>query len=178
MYGITKVAGELLCNYYFHKYNVDVRSLRYPGLISYKAEAGGGTTDYAVAIYYGALRSKKYTCFVRPDTILPMMYMPDAIKATIDIMQASPEKIGIRQGYNLAAMSFSAKELADEIKKFIPGFVCSYEPDERQKIADGWPRSIDDSRAKQDWQWQHSYDLEKMTIDMLEKLRIKLGIKE
>ncbi|HLD58304.1 MAG TPA: NAD-dependent epimerase/dehydratase family protein [archaeon] len=178
MYGITKASGELLCNYYFQKFGVDVRSVRYPGLISYKTEPGGGTTDYAVAIYYEALRNKKYTCFVRQDTVLPMMYMPDAIRATISIMDAPKEKIKTRLSYNLAAMSFSAKQLAEEIKKHILDFKCSFVPDSRQKIADGWPKSIDDKKARKDWGWKHEYNLEKMTIDMLEKLRIKLGIRE
>ncbi len=176
MYGVTKVSGELLCNYYFEKYGVDVRSLRYPGIISYKAEPGGGTTDYAVGIYYGALQEKKYTCFVREDTVLPMMYMPDAVKGTIDITEANPSKIKTRFSYNHAAISFSAKEQEESVKKYIPEFVCNYEPDSRQKIADSWPKTIDDSAARTDWGWKHEYDLDKMTQDMLEKLKVKLGI--
>lgn len=175
MYGVTKVAGELLCNYYFNKYEVDVRSIRYPGIISYKALPGGGTTDYAVAVFYEALKEKRYTFFVREDTVLPMMYMPDAIKGTIDIMEADSSKIKVRTGYNFAGISFSAKELAEEVKKHIPEFEASYEPDFRQKIADSWPKSIDDSEARADWGWKHEYDLAKMTTDMLEKLKTKLG---
>ncbi|NYZ77297.1 L-threonine 3-dehydrogenase [Candidatus Micrarchaeota archaeon] len=174
MYGVTKVAGELLCNYYFKKYGVDVRGLRYPGLISYKALPGGGTTDYAVAIFYEALKAKRYECFVREDTVLPMMYMPDAIKGTIQLMEADASKITIRTNYNFAGISFSVKELANEIKKHIPEFTCTYKPDFRQAIADSWPRSIDDSQARKDWGWKHEYDLAKMTKDMLEKLREKV----
>ena len=178
MYGVTKVAGELLCNYYFEKFDVDVRSIRYPGIISYKALPGGGTTDYAVAIFYEALKEKKYTFFVKEDTVLPMMYMPDAIKGTIDVMEADSSKIKVRTSYNFAGISFSAKQLAEEVKKHIPEFEASYEPDFRQKIADSWPKSIDDSDARADWSWKHEYDLEKMTADMLEKLREKLNIAE
>lgn len=175
MYGVTKVAGELLCNYYFEKYGVDVRSIRYPGIISYKALPGGGTTDYAVAIFYEALKEKKYTFFVKEDTVLPMMYMPDCIKGTIDIMEADKSKIKVRTSYNFAGISFSAKELAEEVKKHIPEFEASYEPDFRQKIADSWPKTIDDSDARADWGWKHEYDLARMTEDMLEKLKVKLG---
>ncbi|MCX6710039.1 MAG: L-threonine 3-dehydrogenase [Candidatus Woesearchaeota archaeon] len=174
MYGITKVSGELLASYYFQKYNVDIRSVRYPGLISYKTLPGGGTTDYAVEIFYEALKRKKYTCFVREDTVLPMMYMADAIRATIQLMMADSSKIKIRTSYNLAAMSFSAKELSDEIKKHIPEFRCEYAPDSRQKIADSWPRRIDDSCARKDWGWKHEYDLARMTSEMLEKLEEKM----
>lgn len=174
MYGVTKVAGELLCNYYFHKYGLDVRSVRYPGLISYKAEPGGGTTDYAVAIFYEALRQKRYMCFVRPDTVLPMMYMDDAIRATLELMDAAADRISVRTSYNLAAMSFSAKQLADAITQRIPEFVCAYEPDERQKIADSWPQSIDDGKALSDWHWKPEFDLERMTDVMLERLAKKL----
>jgi len=173
IYGTSKVTGEALCHYYFEKYNLDVRSLRYPGLISYKTLPGGGTTDYAVAIYYGALKEKKYTCFVREDTVLPMMYMDDAIKSALDVMDADSSKIKVRTSYNIAAMSFSAKELAEEIKKHIPEFVCSYVPDERQKIADTWPRVIDDSIAKEEWGWNPEFDLPKMTEVMLNKLEKK-----
>lgn len=175
MYGVTKVAGELLCNYYFEKFGVDVRSLRYPGIISYKALPGGGTTDYAVAVFYEALEKKKYTFFVKEDTVLPMMYMPDCIKGTVDIMEADSSKIKVRTSYNFAGISFSAKELAEEVKKRIPEFEASYEPDYRQKIADSWPKTIDDSDARSDWEWKHEYDLEKMTSDMLEKLKAKLS---
>lgn len=177
MYGVTKVAGELMCNYYHKKYGVDVRSLRYPGIISNNALPGGGTTDYAVEIFYEALKHQKYKCYLRDDSTLPMMYMSDAIKATIDLMEADPSKIRIRTSYNLAAVSFSPKEIASEIKKHIHQFECTYEPDFRQAIADSWPRSIDDSRARKDWGWKHTYDLAKMTKDMLEKLSARLGLK-
>lgn len=171
MYGVTKVVGELLCQYYFEKYRLDVRSLRYPGLISYKTPPGGGTTDYAVAIYFEAVENGKYTCFVNKETVLPMMYMPDAIKATLDLMDAPSEQISIRTSYNLAAMSFSAQELASAVKKHLPEFECEFEPDERQKIADSWPKSIDDSRAGKDWGWQPEYDLEKMSKDMIRNIK-------
>ncbi len=170
IYGVSKVSGELLANYYFIKYGVDVRSLRYPGLISYKTPPGGGTSDYAVAIFVEAVKNKHYTCFVGPDTVLPMMYMPDAVKATIDIMSADPEKLTVRHSYNLASMSFSVSELAEEIKKHIPEFTIDYKPDERQKIADSWPKIIDDSQARKDWGWQPDFDLSKMTVDMLENI--------
>jgi len=175
MYGVTKLAGELLCQYYFLKWDVDVRSLRYPGLISWKAEPGGGTTDYAVAIFYEAIRQNHYTCFVKEDTALPMMYMDDAIKGTIDLMEAPGESIKIRTSYNHAAISFSVTELADEITKRMPGFTCDYEPDHRQNIADSWPMSVDDSSAREQWGWSHEYDLVKMCDIMLEKLKEKLG---
>lgn len=171
MYGVTKVTGELLCNYYFEKYNVDVRSIRYPGLISYKTPPGGGTTDYAVEIFYEALKHKKYTCFLRADTRLPMMYMPDAIKATIDLMDAPIAKVRIRTSYNLAAISFTPEELTREIQKHLPDFVCGYQPDFHQPIADSWPKSIDDSQARKDWGWKHQYELSEMTSDMLQQLR-------
>jgi nucleoside-diphosphate-sugar epimerase len=170
MYGVTKVAGELLCDYYFERFGLDVRGLRYPGIISAETLPGGGTTDYAVAIYYEAIRHKRYTCFVREDTMLPMMYMPDCIKSAIDLMEADLSTLKHHADFNLAAMSFSAGELAAEIKKHIPEFVCEYEPDSRQAIADSWPRSIDDSTARQEWGWEPSYDLAAMTVDMLEKL--------
>ncbi len=170
MYGVTKVAGELLCNYYFLKYAVDVRSVRYPGIISSEVLPGGGTTDYAVAIFYEAIKSKQYTCFVREDTVLPMMYMPDCIKATVDLMEADLSKIERHDGYNVAGMSFSAGELAAEIKKYIPRFKCDYKPDFRQKIADSWPMSIDDSVAHKEWGWKPTYDLASMTKDMIGKL--------
>lgn len=177
IYGVTKYAGELLCQYYFKKYGVDVRSLRYPGIISYKALPGGGTTDYAVEIFYEALRNRKYTCFLREDATLPMMYMPDAIKGTIDIMEADPSRIKCRMSYNHAAISFSPKEIAEEIKKHMPDFECTYEPDSRQQIADSWPKVIDDSFARRDWGWKHEYDLERMTKDMMERLGRKLGVR-
>ncbi|HWY79412.1 MAG TPA: NAD-dependent epimerase/dehydratase family protein [Candidatus Sulfotelmatobacter sp.] len=173
MYGVTKVAGELLCHYYYHKYGVDVRSLRYPGLISWKAEPGGGTTDYAVAIFYEAIKSGLYTCFVNEDTVLPMMYMDDAIDATIQLMQTDSSKLTIRTSYNIAAISFSVKQLAEEINKHITVAV-TYKPDQRQKIADSWPKSIDDSVARKEWGWKHAFDLPRMTEVMLQELKKKL----
>jgi len=170
MYGVTKVAGELLCDYYFHRFGVDVRGVRYPGIISSETPPGGGTTDYAVHIFYEAIKHKHYTCFVREDTMLPMMYMPDCIKGTIDLMEADLSRLKHHADFNLAAMSFSAGELAAEIKKHIPEFTVEYEPDSRQAIADSWPRSIDDSAASEEWGWQPSYDLAAMTADMLDKL--------
>jgi nucleoside-diphosphate-sugar epimerase len=170
MYGITKVAGELLGDYYFKKYNLDVRGLRYPGIISSETPPGGGTTDYAVEIFYKAIKNKKYTCFVKKDTVLPMMYMPDCIKGTIDLMEADVSKLKHHSDFNMASMSFSAEELANEIKKYIPEFVCIYKPDFRQDIADSWPRSIDDSAARKEWNWKPSFNLSSMTKDMLEKL--------
>ena len=170
MYGVTKVAGELLCQYYNNRYGLDVRSVRYPGLISYKAEPGGGTTDYAVAIFYEAIRQGRYQCFVGPQTVLPMMYMPDAIRGAMELMEAPREKLTVKTSYNLAAMSFSAKELADEVASLVPGFSCTYAPDQRQKIADSWPKSIDDSQARHDWGWRHEYGLPKMASDMVANL--------
>jgi len=171
IYGITKVAGELLCDYYFHRFGVDVRGVRYPGVISSVAPPGGGTTDYAVEMFYAALRHKRYVCFVREDTVLPMIYMPDCLKAAIDLMEADPSRLRHRADYNVTGMSFSAGELAAEIRKHIPEFTVEYRPDFRQKIADSWPRSIDDSAAREEWGWKPSYDLAAMTKDMLEKLR-------
>ena len=170
MYGVTKVSGELLCDYYVKRFGVDVRGVRYPGIISSETLPGGGTTDYAVAIFYEAIAHKRYTCFVREDTVLPMMYMPDCIKATIDLMEAPFENLKHHADFNLAAMSFSAGELAAEIKKHIPDFEIEYKPDFRQAIADSWPRSIDDSAAREEWGWQPAYDLASMTADMLDKL--------
>ena len=175
MYGITKVTGELLCRYYARRYGVDVRSVRLPGIISYTTPPGGGTTDYAVEIFYEALQRGTYTCFVRPDTRLPMMYMPDAVKAILDIMEAESSAIKVRSSYNIAAVSFSAEELVAEIQKNLPGFVCRYEPDYRQAIADTWPTEIDDSRARNDWGWQHACGLSFMVEDMLEKLSERMG---
>jgi nucleoside-diphosphate-sugar epimerase len=171
VYGISKYAGEFWCNYYNMKYGIDVRSLRYPGLISYKSAPGGGTTDYAVEIYHEALAEKKYECFLKEDTYLPMMYMPDAIRATIELMEAPIEKIKTRTSYNLSAISFSPKEIAASIQKHIPEFSISYKPDYRQSIADSWPGSIDDAEARKDWGWKHEYDLAAMTKDMLENLK-------
>jgi nucleoside-diphosphate-sugar epimerase len=170
MYGLTKVSGELLCDYYVRRFGVDVRGVRYPGIISSETLPGGGTTDYAVAIFYEAVARKRYRCFVREDTVLPMMYMPDCIKGTIDLMEADSSRLEHHADFNLAAMSFSAGELTAEIKKHIPEFVCEYEPDSRQAIADSWPRSIDDSAARGEWDWQPAYDLAAMTVDMLAKL--------
>ncbi len=175
MYGVTKVSGELLCQYYYIKYGVDVRSVRFPGLISYKVAPGGGTTDYAVAIFYGALEGQKYTCFVNEETILPMMYMDDAIKSIIMIMNVDADKIKIRTSYNLTAISFSAKDLEKEIQKIIPELIVEYKPDERQRIADSWPKVIDDSEARKDWGWNHDFGITKMTEVMLENLKKKLG---
>jgi nucleoside-diphosphate-sugar epimerase len=171
VYGISKYAGEFWCNYYFNRFGVDVRSLRYPGLISYKSAPGGGTTDYAVEIFHEALDEKKYECFLKEDTYLPMMYMPDAIKATIELMEAEASRIKVRTSYNLSGMSFSPKEISAEIKKHIPDFTISYNPDYRQAIADSWPKSIDDSVARKDWGWKEEFDLASMTKDMLENLK-------
>jgi len=171
VYGISKYAGEFWCNYYFQRFGVDVRSLRYPGLISYKSAPGGGTTDYAVEIYLEALEEKKYECFLQEDTYLPMMYMPDAIRATIELMEAPSNKINIRHSYNLGGMSFSPKEIAASILQHIPEFTITYKPDYRQKIADGWPQSIDDSVARADWGWKEEFNLQSMTMDMLENLQ-------
>jgi len=175
MYGVTKLAGENLVHYYHLKYGVDVRSLRYPGLISWKAPPGGGTTDFAVAIFYDGLQKGKYECFVRPDTMLPMMYMDDGVRATIELMEADPNKLTIRNSYNVAAISFTAAELAREINKHIPVKV-TYAPDHRQKIADSWPQSIDDSVARRDWGWRHEFTLPKMTKVMIENLIVKFGM--
>ena len=170
VYGISKFAGEFWCNYYNRRYGVDVRSLRYPGLISYKSAPGGGTTDYAIEIFHEALDEKKYECFLREDTYLPMMYMPDAIRATIELMEADASKISIRTSYNISGMSFSPKEIAAEIEKHVPGFSISFKPDYRQAIADSWPQSIDDSVACNDWGWKEEFTLGSMTKDMLENL--------
>ena len=176
MYGVTKVAGELLCEYYSLKHGLDVRSVRYPGLISSEAKPGGGTTDYAVEIFYSALQTGRYTCFLRKNTVLPMMYMPDALRAAIGIMEADAKKVKLHLGYNVAAMSFSAAELEAEIGKHLPGFRVTYAPDSRQAIADSWPRSIDDSAARRDWGWREEYDLPTMVTDMLARLRQRLSI--
>lgn len=175
IYGVSKVAGELLCNYYFLRYNVDVRSVRYPGIISSETLPGGGTTDYAIEIFYEAIRRKRYTCFLRADTVLPMMYMPDCINAALTLMEADPSKIRCRTSYNVAAVSFSPAELAAEIKKYIPDFVCEYKPDFRQQIADSWPMSIDDTAAREDWGWSPKYDLASIVKDMIEKLTRRLA---
>lgn len=171
VYGISKYAGEFWCNYYFHKYGVDVRSIRYPGLISYKSAPGGGTTDYAVDIFHQALEHGRYTSYLAEDTYLPMMYMPDALRATIELMEAPADKIGIRTSYNLSAMSFSPVEIGAEIKKHLPQFQLDFAPDYRQAIANSWPQSIDDSVARNHWGWQHKFDLPLMVEDMLQNLR-------
>ena len=170
VYGISKYAGEFWCNYYYQRFGLDVRSIRYPGLISYKSAPGGGTTDYAVEIFHEALEEKKYECFLTEDTYLPMMYMPDAIRGTIELMEAPADKISVRTSYNLSGMSFSPSEIATEVKKHIPEFAMSYKPDYRQKIANSWPQSIDDTVARKDWGWKHDYDLQKMTADMFNNL--------
>ncbi len=174
VYGISKYAGEFWCNYFHQRFGVDVRSLRYPGLISYKSAPGGGTTDYAVEIFLEALEEKKYECFLNENTYLPMMYMPDAIRATIELMEAPAEKISVRTSYNISAMSFSPKEIAAEIRKYIPEFKIHYKPDYRQAIADSWPQSIDDSVARLDWNWKEEYDLAAMTKDMTGNLKKKM----
>jgi nucleoside-diphosphate-sugar epimerase len=171
VYGISKYAGEFWCKYYHQRFGVDVRSIRYPGLISYKSAPGGGTTDYAVEIFHEAIQEKKYTNFLGQDTYLPMMYMPDAIRATIELMEADASKVSIRTSYNIAGISFSPKDIAAEIKKHIPEFTVTYKPDYRQQIADSWPQSIDDSVARNDWGWTHEYDLSRMTEDMLNNLQ-------
>ena len=171
VYGLTKVAGELLCDYYFNKYNVDIRGIRYPGLISWKNKPKGGTTDYAVEIYFGASQNEKYECFVNEETRLPMMYMPDAIRATLELMDAPLESLKHHSNYNLSGMSFSAAELAKSIQKVIPNFQCTFKPDSRQEIADSWPVSINDDAAKNEWGWKPTFDITTMTKDMLKNLR-------
>ena len=171
VYGISKYAGEFWCNYFNKRFGTDVRSLRYPGLISYKSEPGGGTTDYAVEIFHDAIEEKNYTCFLKEDTYLPMMYMPDAIRATLELMEAPANKISVRTSYNISGISFSPAEIATSIKKYIPEFKIKYKPDYRQAIAESWPESIDDSVARNDWNWNHKYDLEKLTADMLKNIK-------
>ena len=170
VYGISKYAGEFWCNYFFNRYAVDVRSLRYPGLISYKSEPGGGTTDYAVEIFHAAKDKEVYECFLQEDTYLPMMYMPDAIRATIELMEADANKISIRTSYNISGMSFSPKEITQSISEIVPGFKTIYKPDYRQAIANSWPQSIDDSVARKDWNWHPEFNLKAMTTDMMEHL--------
>ena len=174
VYGISKMAGERWCDYYFSRYGVDVRSIRYPGLISYKTEAGGGTTDYAVEIYYEAIRNGNYECFLTADTALPMLFMPDAIQATIQLMEAERSQLSIHSAYNLGGMSITPDQVYREIRKEIPGFTISYKPDFRQAIADTWPQSVDDSLASKDWGFKQNYDLKKMTGIMLKEIRNKL----
>lgn len=170
MYGVTKVAGELLCEYYVDKFDLDIRGIRYPGLISSETLPGGGTTDYAVEIFYEAIKHKKYTCFLSKDTVLPMMYMPDAIRGTIDLAKADLKTLKHHSNFNFSGISFSCEELANSIKKYIPEFEIEYKPDFRQNIADTWPRSIDDSSAREEWNWKAEFDLDKMTKDMLDKI--------
>ena len=171
VYGITKQVGERWCEYYHQKYDVDVRSIRYPGIISWKTLPGGGTTDYAVEIYHEALKTNSYECFLSEETNLPMMFMDDAIKATVDIMQAKPEDVKIRSSYNLAGISFTPQEIAESVKKQLPEFTITYKPDFRQAIANSWPGSINDSEARKDWNWEHSFDLDAITKEMLENLK-------
>jgi nucleoside-diphosphate-sugar epimerase len=175
IYGITKVAGELLCDYYFKRFGVDTRGVRYPGLISYKTPPGGGTTDYAVQIYYDAVQGKTFTCYLKPGTYLDMMYMPDAIKAAIQLMEADPGRLKYRNAYNVTAMSFAPEIIAAQIQQEFPTFKIEYQIDPlRQAIADAWPNSMDDSAARQDWNWRPEYDLQSMTKDMIENLSLKL----
>lgn len=176
MYGITKASGELLCEYFVKKYQVDIRGLRYPGLISYKAPPGGGTTDYAVEIFYHALQNNFYQCFLNEDTILPMMYMPDAIRGTIQLAETDFNKLKNHSNFNFAGISFSCKDLVNEIKKHLPNFQIKYQPDFRQQIADSWPRSIDDSQARSQWGWKPEFDLKKMVEDMIKNLKIKFSL--
>lgn len=176
MYGITKVAGELLSNYYVERFGLDVRGVRYPGIISCKTLPGGGTTDYAVEIFYDALKHQQHTCFLEKDTVLPMMYMPDCVRATLMLMEADFDQLEHHAEFNIAALSFSPEELADEIRKHIPEFEITYKPDYRQQIADSWPCTIDDSAAREEWGWEPAYDLPAMVEDVLEKLRRKLEL--
>src|SRR5438876_1419531 len=173
IYGISKLAGERWNEYYYNRFRVDVRSIRYPGLISYKAETGGGTSDYAVEIFYDAVKAGKYECFLREDTILPMMFMPDAVRASLELMETDSSQLSVHSSYNLNAISFSPGELAGEIKKDVPDFVIEYKPDFRQVIADSWPRSIDDSVARKDWGWKHEYGLKELVEIMLREIKKK-----
>ncbi|KAB8038591.1 NAD-dependent epimerase/dehydratase family protein [Janthinobacterium aquaticum] len=175
MYGISKLAGERLCEYYFNKYGVDVRSIRYPGIISYKSPPGGGTTDYAIAIFHAALRGERYDCFLGAHTTLPMIYMPDAIRATIELMDAPAEQIAIRSSYNVAGVSFNPEQLAQAIVQKLPDFKIAYTPDSRQAIADSWPQSLDDSRATADWGWKAAIGVEQMVADMLANVNVNVG---
>jgi nucleoside-diphosphate-sugar epimerase len=176
IYGVTKVAGELLCQYYFLKYGVDIRSVRYPGIIGWKTPPSSGTSEYSIAMFYEGLQKGHYTCFLAEKTKIPMMYINDAVKATIMIMNADPKQIKIRTSYNIAALSFSAKELEEEIKKHIP-LTVNYQPDERQKIADSWPNSLDDNEARKDWGWQHDFNLENLVKDVIKNLKVKFNLK-
>jgi len=174
IYGITKVCGELLQDYYYHKYELDTRSVRFPGIVSYETVPGGGTTDYSVEMYYAAVEGKPYTCYVREDTVLPMMYMPDAIKALTNLANADRSRLKHRV-FNVNSMSFSSSDLAESIRNAVPSFACSYKPDYRQAIADTWPKSLDDSKAREEWNWKPTFALDEMTKDMIEKLRKKLS---
>ncbi len=176
IYGVTKVAGELLCQYYFLKYGLDVRSVRYPGIITWKTPPSNGTSEYSIAMFYEGLQKGSYTCFVREDTMIPMMYINDAVKATLMIMDAPAKSIKVRTSYNISALSFSAKELENEMKKHITLNV-NYQPDERQKIADSWPNSLDDSQARTDWGWKYDYDLSQLTREVIKNLKVKFAIK-
>jgi len=175
IYGISKLAGERLCEYYFTKYGVDVRSIRYPGIISFKSPPGGGTTDYAIAIFHSALKGERYDCFLGPETTLPMIYMPDAIRATIELMEAQPEQIAIRSAYNVAGLSFNPRELAAAITLALPDFEIGYKPDSRQAIADTWPQSLDDSKATADWGWKARIGLDQLVSDMLANIDVGLS---
>jgi nucleoside-diphosphate-sugar epimerase len=174
IYGISKLAGERLCEYYHTKYGVDVRSIRYPGIISFKSPPGGGTTDYAIAIFHSALKGETYECFLGPETTLPMIYMPDAIRATIELMDAPAGQVKIRSSYNVAGVSFNPRELAASIQKAVPGFEIAYKPDSRQQIADSWPKSLDDSRASADWGWKARVGIEEMVASMLENIDVSV----
>ena len=173
VYGISKVAGEMWCNYYHDRYGVDVRSLRYPGIISHQSIPSGGTTDYAVEIFHGIIKEGHYTCFLKEDTALPMMYIPDSIRATIELMEADSQDISVRTSYNLAAMTFTPAEIFNEIKKYYPESTITYEPDFRQEIAEAWTSSIDDSKARKDWSWSHEFDLQALTADMIKHIKPK-----
>jgi len=175
MYGISKLAGERLCEYYFSKYGVDVRSIRYPGIVSYKSPPGGGTTDYAIAIFHAALRGERYDCFLGPHTTLPMIYMPDAIRATLELMDAPAARVKVRSSYNVAGLSFNPEQLARAIVHMLPDFTISYRPDSRQAIADSWPHSLDDSKAAEDWGWAASIGLRALVTDMLANIDVTLG---
>jgi nucleoside-diphosphate-sugar epimerase len=176
VYGISKLSGEQWCHYYFHRYGVDVRSIRYPGLISYKTLPGGGTTDYAIEIFHSAIRGEMYSCFLRADKRLPMMYMDDAVRATIELMEANSSDLSVRTAYNLAGISFTPAEIAEEIKRLIPGFTIEYRPDFRQEIADSWPESIDDQVARRDWSWKPVFNLKNMTEEMIRHISPALAV--
>jgi nucleoside-diphosphate-sugar epimerase len=174
IYGISKQAGERLCEYYFAKFGVDVRSIRYPGIISYKSPPGGGTTDYAIAIFHAACRGERYLCYLGPESTLPMIYMPDAIRATIELMEAPPQQVRIRSAYNVAGISFNPRELAQAIRRHLPQFEIGYQPDQRQAIADTWPHSLDDTHARADWGWQARIGIDELVADMLDNLKVSV----